>query len=242
MADDIKTGLEELAKDAVSGAGAEGKVAESQQGTPAATDETKGGESSNGAWITSLPQDLREGVDASKYGSMADYLRDLKARAEGKDAHDEKAFTEGWDRYLEEMKSSGEMLPDSIQKVLKESGVDADTAKKLSKAVSEYGESVTRSASEAARKEMSDFISTEWKGTFQENNEALKRGLTMFGKKHPELMRRANERGSIYTPEFVQLMVDYARYDEALNREHNSPEGNSTPKEDPDNPFGLKNL
>lgn len=235
MADEMKSGLEELAKGIVqNGEGSDGKDGMSQ---PGAGDTQQ----SKGTWITTLPEDLRKGVEAEKYASLNEYVRDLQQRLNGS-VRDEKAFTEGWDRYLEEMKSSGEMLPDSIQKVLKESGVDADTAKKLSKAVSEYGESVTRSASDAARKEMSDFISTEWKGTFQENNEALKRGLTMFGKKHPELMRRANERGSIYTPEFVQLMVDYARYDEALNREHNSPEGNSTPKEDPDNPFGLKNL
>ena len=242
MADDIKTGLEELAKDAVSGAGAEGKVAESQQGTPAATDETKGGESSNGAWITSLPQDLREGVDASKYGSMADYLRDLKARAEGKDAHDEKAFTEGWDNFVSEMKASGAMLPESIQSILKDSRIDAETAKKLSSAIAKYGMGEEEKRKASILGEMRDDVAKVWGESFDKNNDILKTGLRKFTKDHPEIMDRANKRGTVATPEFTWLLFEYSRLLQSQGREVNSPEGTPTPKEDEQNPFGLKNL
>ena len=235
MADDMKSGLEELAKGTVqNGAGSEGKGGISQPGA---------GESqqSKGTWITALPEDLRKGVDAEKYANINEYVRDLQPRVNGI-VRDEQAFTEGWDSYLEEMKTSGEMLPESIQKVLKESGVDAETARKLSKAVGEYSASAMQGARDAARREMSEFLSTEWKGVFQKNNETLKEGLKIFGRKHPELMKKANERGSIYTPEFVQLMVDYAQLEKAINKEQHSPEGTPEPQEDASNPYGLKNI
>lgn len=235
MADETKSGLEELAKGIVqNGAGAEGKDGGSQPGTGEA-------QSSKGTWITVLPEDLRKGVEADKYANLNEYVRDLQSRANGS-VRDEKAFTEGWDSYLEEMRSSGEMLPESIQKVLKESGVDADIARKLTKAVAEYSRESLEKGAKAAKAEMSEFIGTEWKGTFDENNEALKKGLKLFGKNHPGLWQKASQRGSIFTPEFAQLLVDYAKLDAVVNREHNSPEGSAAPKEDPRNPFGLKNI
>ena len=235
MADEMKSGLEELAKGNVqNGAGSEGKGGISQPGA---------GESqqSKGTWITALPEDLRKGVDAEKYANINEYVRDLQNRLNGS-VRDEKAFTEGWDNYLEEMKASGEMLPEGIQSVLKESGIDAETAKKLSKAVADYSTEELKKGREAARAEMSEFITTEWKDRFDENNESLKRGLRLFGKNHPKLAEKANRRGSIYTPEFAQILVDYANLDSAVNREQHAPEGTSVPQGDPSNPYGLKNI
>ena len=236
MADETKSGLEELAKGIVqNGTGADGKDGGSQPGT-------EGTQSSKGTWITVLPEDLRKGVEAEKYANLNEYVRDLQSKVSGGSVRDEKAFTEGWDNYLEEMKTSGEMLPESIQTVLRESKVDADTARKLSKAVAEYNADATKKGAEAAKAEMREFLSTEWKDTFDENNEALKKGMMAFGKKHPELWKKASLRGSIFTPEFAQLLVDYAKLDTAVNKEHNSPEGSATPQGDPRNPYGLKNI
>lgn len=235
MADETKSGLEDLVKGNVqNGAGSDGKDGGSQPGT-------EGTQSSKGTWITSLPEDLRKGVEAEKYASLNEYVRDLQQRLNGS-VRDDKAFTEGWDSYIEEMKSSGDMLPDSIQQVLKESRIDADTARKLMKAVSEYGAETVRNSRDAARNEMKDFIGKEWGSSFDENNEALKYGLRLFGKNHPDLAMKANRRGSIFTPEFAQILVDYAKLDRAVNREHNAPEGTPSPKTDPDNPFGLKHI
>lgn len=235
MADETKSGLEDLVKGNVqNGAGSDGKDGGSQPGTD-------GNQSSKGTWITALPEDIRKGIEAEKYANLNEYVRDLQKAAAGS-VHDDKAFTEGWDSYIEEMKSSGDMLPDSIQQVLKESHVDADTAKKLMKAVSDYGLETMKNSQNAARNEMKDFIGKEWGNSFDENNEALKYGLRLFGKNHPDLAMKANKRGSIFTPEFAQILVDYAKLDRAVNREHNAPEGTPSPKTDPDNPFGLKHI
>ena len=236
MADDTKSGLEGLMKDDVqNGVNPEGKDSGSQPGPDSSSQVSKG------TWITVLPEYLRKGVEADKYANLNEYIRDLQSKVNGS-VHDDKAFTEGWDKYVEEMKTSGEMLPESIQTVLKESKVDAETAKKLSKAVSEYGADTLKKSADAAKNEMRDFLNTEWKGKFEENNEVLKQGLKLFGKNHPALMDKANRRGSVFTPEFVQLMVDYANLDKALNRDRNSQEGGNAPKQDASNPFGLKNI
>lgn len=235
MADETKSGLEELAKESVpNGAGAEGKGGESQPGAGTT-------QQSKGTWISVLPEDLRKGVEAEKYANLNEYVRDLQAKANGS-VRDEQAFTEGWDRYVEEMKSSGMGIPEGIQGVLKESGVDADTAKKLMKAFAEHGSAELERSRNAAKEEMKGFLDTEWKGAFEQNNEILKKGIRLFGTNHPELMRKASERGSMYTPEFVQLLVDYARMSQAANKEASAPEGTPASASDSGNRFGLKNI
>ena len=239
MADEVKTGLEELAKESVSGAGTEGKVAESQQGTASATGE----QASKRSWVTSLPQDLRDGVDESKYGSMGDYIRDLKARADRSD-RDEKAFTDGWDSFSEEMrnKNLADALPESVTAVLKDSGVDAGTARKIYDALFQFGTEQMEKQKADSEAEMREFIRTKWGAEFQKNNEAVKRGLRYFGKDHPELMLKAEQRKSIYTPEFAQLLADYSRLRDRMQGESIAPEGNPAKKENDDNPYGLKNM
>ena len=236
MADEAKSGLEELAKGTTveNGAGSERKDGVGQPGTGSS-------QPSKGAWITVLPEDLRKGVKAEDYGSLNEYVRDLQSKVDGS-ARDEKAFTEGWDAYIEEMRSSGEALPEKIRDLLKESKVDAEVAKKLQAAISDYGKENEGKEREARLSEMQEFIGSEWKGRFEANNEILKKGLRIFGKAHPELARTANDRGSVFTPEFAQLLVDYAEAYSALHKEEISPEGGNTPKEDASNPYGLKNI
>ena len=232
MADIDKTGLEELANDNVQpGAGAETNVAGGQQGAGES-------QSSKGAWINMLPADLRAGVEVEKYAGFAEYIKDLRARAEGKDAHDEKAFTEGWDGYMREMRESGMDLPESITSAMREAKVPAESAKRIYKAISEYGSEQEKKASEGIKMEMARYMKEIWGDAFEANNALVISGLRLFGKDHPALIQKANARGAVYFPEFTQLLVDYAK----ARGEQRAPEGTPSKPADPDNPFGLKNI
>ena len=238
MADDSKSGLEDLVKDDVQdGAGDDGKMAQDQ---PGSGDSQK----SKGTWITALPQDVREGIKAEEYANLGEYVRDLQSKAAAGGVHDEKAFTDGWDSFAEEMrkKNIADALPDSVQQVLKDSKVDAATARKIYDALFQYGISQVDKQNAESEAEMREFIRAEWGDAFRENNEAVKRGLRYFGKDHPKLMEKADRRKSIYTPEFVQLLADYSRLKDRLQGEQNAPEGTPQKKEDSDNPYGLKNI
>ena len=103
MADETKSGLEELAKgiDVQNGAGTDWKDGVNQPG--AGTNE---GQQSKGTWISVLPESLRKGVEAEKYANLNEYIQDLQTRANGA-VRDDQAFTDGWNRYVEEMESSG---------------------------------------------------------------------------------------------------------------------------------------
>lgn len=235
MADESKSGLEELVKDDVQdGAGADGKMAQGQPGSGEA-------QRSKGTWITALPAELREGIEAEKYASLGEYVKDLQTRAAGKTVRDEKAFTESWDEYVKEMEASGSMIPEGIRKAMQESHVDAEAARRISQAVSEYGKATMEEASRQRIAEMGSYIKQNWKD-FNENNELVKRGMRAFGKAHPDLAAKAVERKSIQIPEYAQLLVDYARLLERTGAEKTTPEGTPAPKEDRDNPFGLKNI
>ena len=240
MADETKSGLEELAKgiDVQNGAGTDGKDGVNQPGAG-----TKEGQQSKGTWISVLPESLRKGVEAEKYANLNEYIQDLQTRANGA-VRDDQAFTDGWNRYVEEMESSGTMLPETIQNALKDAKVDAESARKITKAIAEYGSAALQKSEEALKLEMAEYIKANWKDSFEEKNALVKKGISAFSEKHPELARKAAERKGIYSPEFAQLLADYG---EALSsgsgrKEVNVPEGGSAPKEDKDNPFGLKHF
>ena len=235
MADESKSGLEALVKDDVqNGASTDGKMAQDQPGSGEA-------QRSKGTWITALPAELREGIEAEKYASLGEYVKDLQTRAAGNTVHDNQAFEEGWDRYVEEMRSAGTMLPEEIRNVLKEAKVDAESARKITKAVADYGQAALQESEEAQKQEMAEYIRAHWKDSFNTYNEYVKKGVQTFGKKHPELAQKAAERRSIYSPEFAQLLADYGAL---LGRsaEQTAPEGSSVPKGDSTNPFGLKHI
>lgn len=232
MADIDKTGLEELANDTVQpGATTETNVADGQQGTG-------DNQSSKGAWINMLPADLRAGVEVEKYASFGEYIKDLRARAEGKDAHDDKAFTEGWEGYMRELKESGTDLPEPITAAMREANVPVESAKKIYKAISEYGAAQEKRASDGIKMEMARYMKESWGDSFETNNALVISGLRLFGKDHPALIQRANARGAIYFPEFAQLLMDYAK----ARGEQRAPEGTPSKPADTDNPFGLKNI
>lgn len=232
MADIDKTGLEELANDTVQpGATTETNVADGQQGTG-------DNQSSKGAWINMLPADLRAGVEVEKYASFGEYIKDLRARAEGKDAHDDKAFTEGWEGYMRELKESGTDLPEPITAAMREANVPAESAKKIYKAISEYGAAQEKKASDGIKMEMARYMKESWGDSFEANNALVIAGLRLFGKDHPALIQKANARGAIYFPEFAQLLMDYAK----ARGEQRAPEGTPSKPADTDNPFGLKNI
>lgn len=236
MADINETGLEGIVNDSVQpGSGSATNVEGGQQGTG------NQGQPGKGAWINMLPADLRAGVDVDKYESFGEYIKDLRDKAEGKNARDEKAFTESWDSYVAEMQSSGAMLPESIQGILKDAKVSADVARKLSSAVAEFGAGELAKAEESRRAEMTEYVNSAWKGSFKQNNELCKKALSEFGRKHPDLIRKVNDRKTILFPEFSQLLVDYATLLASSKRETSAPEG--TPSAaggtDSNNPFGL---
>lgn len=229
--EEMKTGLEDLAKGGVpNGEGDQAKTGGSSEGSG---DSQK----SKSGWITALPEDLRKGVDAEKYASMAEYIRDLQNAAAEK-TRDKELFEKNWDSFVDEAKASGAGLPEAVVEALRGSDIPAEAAAKAIKALANHGNAIVADR----KKRLTEYVQKEWGADFDERNSTLKRGMAAFDKAHPGMLEEAQSSGLMFSVPFVQLLVDYASYAAPREREHQSPEGMPKPPEDADNPYGLRNI
>lgn len=232
MEEITKSGLEDLEKgtDVQNGSGDATKAGGASGGSGTEPQ-------SNGAWISALPKEMREGVKAEEYANLNEYIKSLQEAVRAS-AREESVDTEKWDSFIGELEESGAGIPEPILKAFRDGKVPADAAKGVMKAMNEYGLSVI----DRQRQELAAYVAESWKGKFQEMNEKMKDGMRIFAKSHPEMLKEAQDTGLLFSKPYVTLLIELAEQGRGTPREKSSPEGTPTPKEDPDNPFGLRNL
>ena len=202
-------------------------------------------DSQDGGWITSLPKELRSGVDSTKYSSLGDYIKDLRANQKDgeKDAVTKEKVEEEWNLLLGEAKKdvpSGfdSSVYDSIVENLKKDGVDVASARKTLDAFSKVNGEQIEKLKKAKEESLSKYVSEKWGANAKENLAEAKRGLEVIFGENKELIKSAQDSGLANEPAFLEVCKLLGR---------NVKEGTiGTPKSttgrktsDPLNPLGL---
>lgn len=169
-------------------------------------------DSQDGGWITSLPKELRSGVDSTKYSSLGDYIKDLRANQKDgeKDAVTKEKVEEEWNTLLGEAKKD---VPrgfdagayDSIVEELKKDGVDAISARKTLEAFSRVNGEQVEKMKKAKDETLSKYVAEKWGANAKEYIGEAKKGLQVIFGENKELIRSAQESGLTKDPTFLEV-------------------------------------
>lgn len=166
---------------------------------------------SNGGWLTMLPKELRDGVDASKYSSLGEYIKDLREHQQKADDSDTKEEMDSeWEKMLSDSISEGESesARDSFRKVLDALKAEGVRAKDARRTIELYDEAVTKANQENARKRTERFesyVRDNWKDDAKANFDEAKRGLAEIANVDKELLKTAKAEGLTESPAFLEV-------------------------------------
>ena len=166
---------------------------------------------SNGGWLTMLPKELRDGVDASKYSSLGEYIKDLKEHQQKvEETVTKEELDSEWEKLLSDSVSEGDSVSarkafkDVLDK-LKAEGVRAKDAKRT---IELYDEAVAESAKEAVRtrSEMFEkYVRENWGADAKANFDEAKRGLEEIANVDRGLLKTAKDNGLTESPAFLEV-------------------------------------
>lgn len=199
-----------------------------------------------GDWRTSLPTELRDGIDTEKYHSVAEYIKGLKDEAK-KAREPEPEPNEAWDSLTAELGAGsiadGELLDKSVLDSLKESGLSTKQAKAAYKAMQANVEKATG----AKAQEFSEGLRAYQRSMAGDDAEKLKgfkatvkRGIDAASRNNPELFIKGKNDNVFLHPTVANLLFMIGQQE----MEGNSPAGYGKHPDESgvsaDNPFGLR--
>lgn len=202
-------------------------------------------DSQDGGWITSLPKELRAGVDSTKYSSLGDYIKDLRANQKDGDTSTvtKEKVEEEWSALLGEAKKDvpsgfdGDAY-DSIVESLKKDGVDVVSARKTLEAFSRVNGEQVEKMKKAKDETLSKYVTEKWGANAKEYLGEAKKGLQVIFGENKELIRSAQESGLSKDPAFLEVCKLLGRTVKEGTIE--TPKNTSNKKtSDPLNPLGL---
>lgn len=162
-------------------------------------------------WITSLPKELRDGVDPQKYSSLSEYIKDLREHQEKvEDDVTKQKVEEEWTSLLGEAKKDvpngfDASVYDSIVEELKKDGVDVKSAKKTLEAFSRANGEQVEKMQKAKDETLSKYVSEKWGANAREYMDEAKKGLQVIFGENKELIRTAKETGLSREPAFLEV-------------------------------------
>lgn len=199
-------------------------------------------DSQDGGWITSLPKELRSGVDSTKYSSLGDYIKDLRANQKDGET-DAVTKEEEWNTLLGEAKKG---VPsgfdagayDSIVEELKKDGVDAVSARKTLEAFSRVNGEQVEKMKKAKDETLSKYVTEKWGANAKEYIGEAKKGLQVIFGENKELIKSAQDSGLTKDPTFLEVCKLLGR--STKEGTIDTPKGATNKKtSDPLNPLGL---
>lgn len=168
-------------------------------------------DSKDEGWITSLPKELRDGVDPEKYSSLAEYIKDLRDHQEKVEDDVTKAkVEEEWTSLLGEAKKDVPVgfdasVYDSIVEDLKKDGVDVTSARKTLEAFNRANGEQVEKLKKAKDETLSKYVSQKWGASAKEYMDEAKKGLQVIFGEDKELLRTAQETGLSREPAFLEV-------------------------------------
>lgn len=168
-------------------------------------------DSKDEGWITSLPKELRDGVDPQKYSSLSEYIKDLREHQEKVDDDVTKqAVEEEWASLLGDAKKDvpagfDVSVYDSIVEELKKDGVDVKSARKTLEAFSRANGEQVEKIKKAKDESLSKYVQEKWGADAKEYMDEAKKGLQVIFGENRELIRTAKETGLSREPAFLEV-------------------------------------
>ena len=196
-------------------------------------------------WLTMLPKELRDGVDASKYSSLAEYIKDLRdhRQAEEDDATKEQMESE-WETLISDADGSEstdeeKALNKELIEGLRKDGVKAKDVRKTLSAYASATKRLEESKAKKAEEDLKAFIDGSWGQNAKANFEDAKRGLKVIAGENREILQRAQKEGVTNSPAFIEvcrMLGARTKESAVLPTSGGSPQKG---KVDPMNPFGF---
>lgn len=162
-------------------------------------------------WLTSLPKELRDGVDTVKYKNLAEYIKDLRAnqKTEPDDATKQK-MEEEWTSLLGEAKKDvpegfDSTVYESLIQNLKADGVDVVSAKKTLEAFSTANRKEAERLIQKKNEELTKYVTDKWGAEAKANMADAKKGLQVIFGENREILQRAQSTGLSKDPTFLEV-------------------------------------
>ena len=182
-------------------------------------------------WTTSLPKEYRE--EAAKYGSFKELLDATLGKekpGERQLEHEDKPEKENWDTYLE---SLGDGKTDPTLLILKESGVDVESARKVMQGVKSHNDNLVTEA----KNNLGANMKVIWGKDYETRSAAMDRGINAIGDR--KLIKEMFESGQMLNPYTLNLISLLG-----MNTTEAAPAAGQTPiapkaKVDQNNPYGF---
>ena len=199
---------------------------------------------SNGAgWLTSLPKELRDGVDTTKYSNLAEYIKDLKGNQKEAPATQEE-IEEKWSKLFSDASddSSSPADVESIKELLndlKADGVGADDARKMLTIYGNTAKKLTERKASEDEKAFADYIDKNWSGNSKKFFDDATRGLQVIADENVDILKTARDQGLTKNPAFMEIcrMLGSRTSESNLSKESR---GGKTDNFDPRNPLGFE--
>ena len=202
-------------------------------------------DSPSDGWLTSLPKELRDGVDTTRYSSLAEYIKDLRAnqKTEPDDATKQKLEDE-WENLLGEAKKDipdgfDSTVYDSLIQSLKADGVDVVSAKKTLEAFSNVNRKEAERLLKKKDEDLSSYVANKWGTKAKDNMADAKKGLQVIFGEDREILQRVQATGLSKDPAFLEVcrMLGTRSKEGTID---STKSGGQEQKRDPWNPLGLK--
>lgn len=168
-------------------------------------------DSKDEGWITSLPKELRDGVDPKKYSSLSEYIKDLREHQEkANDDVTKQAVEEEWATLLGDAKKDvptgfDASVYDSIVEELKKDGVDVKSARKTLEAFSRANGEQVEKLKKVKDETLSKYVQEKWGADAKESMGEAMKGLEVIFGENRELIRTAKETGLTREPAFLEV-------------------------------------
>lgn len=202
-------------------------------------------DSKGDGWLTMLPKELRDGVDASKYSSLGEYIKDLRdhQQTDVPVATNEEVESE-WETLISDTNGEGatedeKAINREVLEGLKKDGVNAKDARKTLTAYAEAIKKASEKKAEADDKALRDYIGKAWGDDSKAKFEDAKRGLQTIALENREILKMAKEAGITNNPAFIEacrMLGSRSKESVVTPTAGGSSQKN---KVDPMNPFGF---
>lgn len=168
-------------------------------------------DSKGDGWLTSLPKELRDGVDTTRYSSLAEYIKDLRANQKTEpDETAKKKMEDEWTNLLGEAKKDvpegfDSSVYDSLIQNLKAEGVDVVSAKKTLEAFSDVNRKEAERLLKKKDDDLSSYVADKWGTKAKDNMADAKKGLQVIFGENREVLQRARATGLSKDPAFLEV-------------------------------------
>lgn len=199
---------------------------------------------SNGAgWLTSLPKELRDGVDTTKYSNLAEYIKDLRDNQKEAPATNEE-IEEEWAKLFTDARNDSSSPADveSIKELLddlKADGVGAEDARKMLTIYGNTAKKLTERKASENEKAFADYIDKNWGDNSKKFFDEATRGLEVIAQENVDVLKTARDQGLTKNPAFMEIcrMLGSRTSESSISKESR---GGRKDDFDPRNPLQFK--